>query len=208
MFESFYAKEWVQVSTAFAFLILVLVTPLIYWRISRTLNGKTKAQFIDVAFDLYGVIFFLLIAPVGYLVLYFLGSQSKFMLNDPMAWVCFLGGAAAVYDLIRAKRALKSANKSFLCDERARFILMLEKLSTLVLCLSLIPLLYGIVMIAVTNLMDPASISNVLWFSTFLITSLAIISAVVSKAVLIVAQSYESNPNLGCVGSAAKLGSN
>ena len=198
MFESFYAKEWVQVSTAFVFIISILFTPLMYWRISRELKGDLKKQFIEAAFDIYGVVLFLLIAPAGYLILYFLGSQSKFMLNDPMAWVCFVGGAASVYDLIRAKLTLKSANGSARCNERTGLIFMYERLTKLALCLSLIPLLYGIVMIGVTNLMDPASINNMLWFLTFMITGLAVIYAVASKTLLLVSQAYASNPELGC----------
>lgn len=198
MFESFYAKEWVQVSTAFVFIIAILFTPLMYWCISRELKGDLKKQFIEAAFDIYGVVLFLLIAPAGYLILYFLGSQSKFMLNDPMAWVCFVGGAASVYDLIRARLTLKSANGSACCNDRIGLISMYERLTKLALCLSLIPLLYGIVMIGVTNLMDPASINNMLWFLTFMITGLAVIYAVASKTLLLVSQSYASNPELGC----------
>ncbi|VVN84872.1 hypothetical protein [Pseudomonas fluorescens] len=198
MFESFYAKEWVQASTAFVFIIAILFTPLMYWRISRELKGDLKKQFIGAAFDIYGVVLFLLIAPAGYLMLYFFGSQSKFMLNDPMAWVCFVGGAASVYDLIRARLTLKSANGSARCYERIGSIFMYERLTKLALCLSLIPLLYGIVMIGVTNLMDPASINNMLWFLTFMITGLAVIYAVASKTLLLVSQAYASNPELGC----------
>jgi hypothetical protein len=198
MFESFYAKEWVQVTTAFAFLIVILLTPLMYWCIARRLKGKIKERFTEAAREIYSVVLFLLIAPVGYLVLYFLGSKSKFMLGDPMAWICFAGGAMAVYDLIRAKLALKKAKDSFRCNERTEFILMLERLTTVALCLSLIPLLYGIVMIGVTNLMDPASINNALWFLTFMITGLAVIYAVASRSILLVSQAYASNSNLGC----------
>ncbi|WP_448126342.1 hypothetical protein [Pseudomonas veronii] len=198
MFESFYAKDWVQVLTAFAFLIVILFTPLMYWRISQKLEGDIKKKFIEAAFDIYGVVFFLLIAPAGYLVLYFFGSQSKFMLNDPMAWVCFVGGAAAAYDLIRTRLALKSAKGSSRCNKRTEFIVMLERLTKLALCLSLIPLLYGMVMIGITNLMDPASINNMLWFLTFMITGLAVTYAVASKSLLLVSQAYASNPELGC----------
>ncbi len=198
MFESFYAKDWVQVSTAFAFVIVILFTPLIYWRISQKLKGDVKKKFVEAAFDIYGVVLFLLIAPVGYLALYFFGSQSKFMLNDPMAWVCFVGGAAAVYDLIRARLALKSAKGSTRCNERTKYVFMLERLTKLALCLSLIPLLYGMVMIGVTNLMDPTSINNMLWFLTFMITGLAVTYAVASKTLLLVSQAYASNPELGC----------
>ncbi|WP_046236950.1 hypothetical protein [Pseudomonas syringae pv. coryli] len=198
MFESFYAKDWVQVLTAFAFLIVILFTPLMYWRISQKLEGDIKKKFIEAAFDIYGVVFFLLIAPAGYLVLYFFGSQSKFMLNDPMAWVCFVGGAAAVYDLIRSRLALKSAKDSSRCNKRTEFIFMLERLTKLALCLSSIPLLYGMVMIGVTNLMDPASINNMMWFLTFMITGLAVTYAVASKSLLLVSQAYASNPELGC----------
>ncbi|WP_116826694.1 hypothetical protein [Pseudomonas syringae] len=198
MFESFYAKDWVQVLTAFAFLIVILFTPLMYWRISQKLEEDIKKKFIEAAFDIYGVVFFLLIAPAGYLVLYFFGSQSKFMLNDPMAWVCFVGGAAAVYDLIRSRLALKSAKDSSRCNKRTEFIFMLERLTKLALCLSSIPLLYGMMMIGVTNLMDPASINNMMWFLTFMITGLAVTYAVASKSLLLVSQAYASNPELGC----------
>lgn len=198
MLESFYAKEWVQVSTAFVFIIAILSTPLIYWRISRELKGDFKKQFIEAAFEIYGVVLFLLIAPAGYLILYFFGSQSKFMLNDPMAWVCFVGGAASVYDLIRARQTLKSINGSARCNERIGSIFIYERLAKLAICLSMIPLLYGMVMIGVTNLMDPASINNMLWFLTFMITGLAVIYAVTSKTLLLVSQAYASNPELGC----------
>ncbi|MCU1735100.1 MULTISPECIES: hypothetical protein [unclassified Pseudomonas] len=198
MFENFYAQEWVQVSTAFVFIIAILITPLMYWRISRKLKGDMKKKFVEAALDIYGVVLFLLIAPAGYLILYFFGSQSKFMLNDPMAWVCFVGGAASVYDLIRASMALKSASESARCNERTGHIFMYERLTKLAICLSLIPLLYGIVMIGVTNLMDPASINNMLWFLTFMITGLAVIYAVASKTLLLVSQDYASNPELGC----------
>ncbi|PJK32921.1 hypothetical protein CWC48_25840 [Pseudomonas sp. S10E 269] len=198
MFESFYAKEWVQVSTAFVLIIAILFTPLMYWRIGRGLKGDFKKQFIEAAFDIYGVVLFLLIAPAGYLILYFFGSQSKFMLNDPMAWVCFVGGAASIYDLIRARLTLKSANSSSRCNERIGSIFMYERLTKLAICLSLIPLLYGMVMIGVTNLMDPASINSMLWFLTFMITGLAVIYAVASKTLLLVSQAYASNPELGC----------
>lgn len=157
-----------------------------------------KKKFTEAALDIYGVVLFLLIAPAGYLILYFFGSQSKFMLNDPMAWVCFVGGAASVYDLIRVRMTLKSAHDWVRCNERTGSILMFERLTKLAFCLSLIPLLYGIVMIGVTNLMDPASISNMLWFLTFMITGLAVIYAVASKSLLLVSQAYASNPNLGC----------
>ncbi|MBN2991482.1 hypothetical protein JWR97_08905 [Pseudomonas cedrina subsp. fulgida] len=198
MFEKFFAQNWVQVATAFAFLIVILFIPLMYWCISQKLEGDIKKKFIEAAFDIYGVVFFLLIAPAGYLALYFFGSQSKFMLNDPMAWVCFVGGAAAIYDLIRTRLALKSAKGSTRCNKRAGFIFMLERFTKLALCLSLIPLLYGMVMIGVTNLMDPASINDMLWFLTFMITGLAVICAVASKALLLVSQAYASNPELGC----------
>ncbi|WP_122266837.1 hypothetical protein [Pseudomonas syringae] len=198
MFENFFAKEWVQVTTAFAFLIVILFIPLMYWCISQKLEGDIKKKFIEAAFDIYGVVFFLLIAPAGYLALYFFGSQSKFMLNDPMAWVCFVGGAAAVYDLIRTRLALKSAKGSTRCNKRTEFIFMLERFTKLALCLSLIPLLYGMVMIGVTNLMAPASINDMLWFLTFMITGLAVTSAVASKSLLLVSQAYASNPKLGC----------
>ena len=198
MFESFYAKEWVQVSTAFAFVVVILFTPLIYWCVSRKLKKDIKQQFIEAAFDIYGVVFFLLIAPIGYLVLYFFGSQSKFMLNDPMAWVCFIGGAASVYDLIRARLALKSAKESSRCNKKTGSISLFERLTKLALCLSLIPLLYGMVMIGVTNLMAPGSINNLLWFLTFMITALAVIYAVASRTLLLVSQAYASNPELGC----------
>lgn len=198
MFETFFAQNWVQVATAFAFLIVILFIPLMYWCISQKLEGDIKKKFIEAAFDIYGVVFFLLIAPAGYLALYFFGSQSKFMLNDPMAWVCFVGGAAAIYDLIRTRLALKSAKGSTRCNKRAGFIFMLERFTKLALCLSLIPLLYGMVMIGVTNLMDPASINDMLWFLTFMITGLAVTGAVASKALLLVSQAYASNPELGC----------
>ncbi|VVO84144.1 hypothetical protein [Pseudomonas fluorescens] len=198
MFESFYSMELVQVSTSFAFVIAILITPLMYWRISRVLKGDRKKQFVEAAFDIYGVVLFLLIAPIGYLGLYFLGSQSKFMLNDPMAWVCFIGGAASVYDLIRARLALKSTKGSFRCNARTGSVLLFERLTKLALCLSLIPLLYGMVMIGVTNLMAPDSINNMLWFLTFMITGLAIIYAVASKTLLLVSQAYASNTELGC----------
>jgi len=197
-FESFYAKEWVQVSTAFVFVVIVLLTPVMYWGVSRNLKGNTKEKFIEAAFDIYGVVFFLLVAPAGYLGLYFLGSQSKFMLNDPMAWVCFLGGAASVYDLIRVRLALGSAKVSAGCTARIESILMFEKLAKLAFCLSLIPLIYGGVMIGVTNLIDPSSISNMLWFLTFMMTGLAVVYSVASKTLLLVSQAYASNPELGC----------
>ncbi|MCD4865018.1 hypothetical protein [Pseudomonas sp. PLB05] len=129
MFESFYAKEWVQVSTAFVFVfvIVILITPLMYWRISRKLSGDSRKQFIDVAFDMYGVVFFLLVAPIGYLVLYFFGSQSKFMLNDPMAWVCFIGGAASIYDLIRALLKLNAAGRVAQCGEKIRIYFKVQE---------------------------------------------------------------------------------
>jgi ABC-type multidrug transport system permease subunit len=53
-------------------------------------------------------------------------------------------------------------------------------------------------MIGVTNLMDPASINNMLWFLTFMITGLAVTYAVASKSLLLVSQAYASNPELGC----------
>lgn len=191
MFESFYAKEWVQVSTAFVFVIVILITPLMYWRISRKLSGDSRKQFIDVAFDMYGVVFFLLVAPIGYLVLYFFGSQSKFMLNDPMAWVCFIGGAASIYDLIRALLKLNAAGRVAQCGEKFESILKFKKLVKIAFCLSLIPLLYGAFMIGVTNLVAPDSINTMAWFLTFMMTGLAIVYAVASRALLLVSQAYE-----------------
>lgn len=198
MFESFYEKEWVQVSTAFVFVIVILATPLMYLRISRKSNGDMKKQFIEAAFEVYGAVFFLLVAPIGYLVLYFFGSDSKFMLNDPMAWVCFIGGATSVYDLVRARMVLKFAKGLPRCNESSVSIIMFERLIKLALCFSLIPLLYGVVMIGVTNLMVPAAINNMLWFLTFMITGLAVIYVVASKSLLLISQSYASSPKLGC----------
>lgn len=53
-------------------------------------------------------------------------------------------------------------------------------------------------MIGVTNLIDPSSISNMLWFLTFMMTGLAVVYSVASKTLLLVSQAYASNPELGC----------
>lgn len=201
LFENFYAQEWVQVCTAFAYVALIIIIPFIYWRFSQRLSGVIKAKFIEVALDIYGLMFFLLIAPAGYLVLYFLGSESKFMLNDPMAWVCLVGAASSIYDLLRARFSLNSAKDQASCKERLNIIFTWRKLTVIALFLSLIPLFYGIVMVAVTNLMDTASIHSMLWFLTFLMTGVSVIYAVVSKSVLLVSQAYASDPTLGCSAS-------
>lgn len=192
MFEVFFAQEWVQVATAFAFVIVISLTPYIYWRISRILEGDTRKQFIEAATDIYIVVFFLLIAPIGYLILYFLGSKSNFMLNDPMAWVCFIGGLASVFDLIRAQLTLKSITLSRCCSRTINAILFLKKTIRTALFFSPIPLLYGLVLIGVTNLIPPDSINPMLWFLTFMVTAIAIAQTVSSKALLLVSQKYAS----------------
>lgn len=198
LFEDFYTKEWVQISTAFAYVALILMTPFFYWRASQRLKGDTRSKFIECAAEIYGVVFFLLIAPVGYLILYFFGSKSKFMLNDPMAWVCFLGAASSIYDLIRARFALNSAKASSSCSQRINNIYGFENLTKMALYLSLIPLCYGIFMVGITNLSDTASIHSALWFLTFLMTGLSVVYAVASRSLLLVSQAYASNLKLGC----------
>lgn len=198
LFEDFYAKEWVQVSTAFAYFALILMIPFIYWRASQRLKGDTRSKFIECAAEIYSVVLFLLIAPVGYLTLYFLGSKSKFMLNDPMAWVCFLGAASSIYDLVRARLALNSTKASNSCNKRIDNILVLKRLTNLVRYLSLIPLCYGIIMVGVTNLTDIASIHSMLWFITFLTTGLSVTYAVASRSLLLISQAYASNLKFGC----------
>lgn len=198
LFENFYAQEWVQVCTAFIYVVLIVLVPIAYWKISQKLNGDAKIKFIECASEIYGVLFFLLIAPVGYLILYFLGSDSKFMLNDPMAWVCLLGAGSSIFDLFRSRYSLKIARKPSCCDQRVDMILKWQYLTKIALYLSLIPFLYGVIMVGVTNLMSPESLHSMLWFLTFLITGWSIVYAVVSKALLFISQAYASNPKLGC----------
>lgn len=198
MFESFYAQEWVQVFTAFAYVLVLALTPLIYWCMSQRLEGEVKKHFIKVSAEIYLAIFILLIAPILYLGLYFCGSESKFMLNDPMPWVCFLAGIACIIDLCRAWIELKSATIPPHCKQRGKLISNTKSLIKIAFSLSLIFLIYGLIMVVTTNLMPPESINSMLWFLTFMMTGLAIICTASSKTLLCVSQAYASNPKPGC----------
>lgn len=198
IFESFYSQEWVQVVTSFAFVVLLLLVPFLYWRISRYLEGDFRKKFVKYSLEVYGVLFFLIIAPVGYLVLYFFGGKSGYMLSDPLPWICLIGGLSAIYDIFRARQDLELPSDSTRCPNRYQIIFTLKRITIVAGILSLIPLTYGGVMVAVTNLVSEKEIPVFLWFVSFLLTGLAIIYAVASKVILIVAQEYSSNPALGC----------
>ncbi|MBM4973518.1 hypothetical protein HYO27_22425 [Vibrio parahaemolyticus] len=197
LFESFYAQEWVQVTTAFVYVILILTIPLIFWKISKRLTGQAKANYIELSLDIYVTILFLLIAPIGYLVLYFIGSESKFMLNDPLPWVCLVGGAGALVDFVRSHFKLNVAIVKSDDTDRVEFITQLKKLVKIASALSLVPLVYGLVMVGVTNLSDVSKLSSLVWFFTFLITGWSIIYTTIGKSILYVSQAYATDASLG-----------
>lgn len=192
LFENFYAQDWVQVSTAFIYVVLILLTPILYWKLSRKISGKLKYKFVECAWEIYGVLFFLLLPPVGYLALYFMGSESKFMLNDPMAWVCLVGASSSIFDLLRSKMSLNAVKNSRASNESWPAIGTGSKLINIALPLSLIPLLYGAVMVFVTNMMNPEELYSILWFVTFLMTGWSIGYAVLSRSVWMLTQQFSS----------------
>ncbi len=195
LFEKFYAREWVQVGTSLLYIFLIISVPFIYWKLSQKLKGDIKIKFIECTLEIYGVLFFLLIAPVCYIVLYFLGSDSKFILKEPMAWVCFIGGLSSIYDLFRSRFYLKIASRSSCCNKREDMIIKWQVLTKIALYLSFIPSIYGAVMIGITNLIGVESIYNILWFLTFLITGWSIVYAIISRYILLIAQASVTNSN-------------
>jgi hypothetical protein len=197
LFESFYVQEWVQVTTAFVYVIFILTIPLIFLKVSRRLTGQAKSNYIDLSLDIYVAIIFLLIAPIGYLVLYFIGSESKFMLNDPLPWVCVLGGAGALVDFVKSHFKLNVAIVKSDDSNRVELITKLKKLVKIASALSLVPLVYGIVMVGVTNLSDASKLSSLFWFFTFLITGWSIIYIIIGKSVLYLSQAYAKDATLG-----------
>ena len=196
IFESFFSQEWVKITTIFAYVVLLIAVPFMYKKITRRLPEALHEHFIQNCWELYGVLFFLSIAPVGYLILYFFSSDSSFVDKDPLPWVCFLGGLGALYDYLRTRGQLALAIRSNDNKNRLNVINRISKLSTLSVTFGAIPLTYGAVMIVLTNSSYLEKLPTMMWFFSFLITGLAIIYAVWSKAFLSISQSYASNPNL------------
>ncbi|WP_215408048.1 hypothetical protein [Vibrio gigantis] len=196
-FEGFYSLEWVQVTTAFVYVVFIMFVPFVFWIVSKKLVGEAKSKYIELSLDIYLTIFFLLISPVGYLVLYFIGSENKFMLNDPLPWVCLVGGTASLFDLIRSNFKLNVAKDKSSNRNRLMIIIAFKNVVKVASFLTLIPLLYGLIMVVVTNMVDTSALSSIIWFITFLITGLSIIYTAASKSILYLSQAYSEDPSLG-----------
>ena len=196
-FNSFYSQEWVQVATSFVYVILIIFIPFRYWRDSQKLNGQMKRNFIECAFDISTTVLGLLLAPVLYLGLYFMGSDNNFMLNDPLPWMCFVGSLFTCIDLIRSKMKLKIAKE--LCDvmPRQQIIKTIEISIKVALVFSCITLVYGVVMIGVTNLTNTSQLHPMLWFFTFMLTCPVIVYAATAKSIFFVSSAYATDAALG-----------
>lgn len=199
IFENFFSQEWVRIATIFTYVVLLIYIPFLYVKTTKRLPEQFREKYIENCWELYGVLFFLSIAPVGYLVLYFFNSDSSFIDKDPLPWVCFLGGLGASFDYFRTRNQLTLAIKKNNNANRINTINAISKLSMLPAILGVIPLTYGTVMIALTNSSYLDKLPAMMWFWSFLITGLAIIYAVWSKGFLAVSQSYASNPNLAAI---------
>ncbi|SDH46173.1 hypothetical protein [Janthinobacterium sp. YR213] len=196
LFNSFFSQEWVKITTVFLYVALIIVIPFIYIKLSKNLDEQSREKFVDNCWEFYGVLFFLSIAPVGYLILYFLNSDTSFIDKDPLPWVCFLGGAGALFDYIRTRRQLKLAIKKNRTANRVSIVNNISRMSRVTVVLSAIPLTYGAIMVGLTNSSYLAKLPAIMWFFSFLISGLAIICAVWAKAILSVSQAYASNPDL------------
>jgi hypothetical protein len=196
LFNSFFSQEWVKIATVFSYVILIAVVPFIYMKLARKLPEYFREKFIENCWEIYGVLFFLSIAPTGYLILYFFNSDTSFIDKDPLPWVCFLGGMGATFDYFRTRNQLALAIKKNNNANRLNIIHGISKLSNLTVALGAIPLVYGVIMIVLTNSSYSGKLPAMMWFWSFLITGLAIIYALWSKAFLGVSQAYASNPDL------------
>lgn len=196
LFDSFFSQEWVKIATLFCYIFLIVSVPFVYKKISKELPEHWRDKFIENCWEIYGVFFFLSIAPVGYLILYFFNSDASFIDKDPLPWVCFLGGLGASFDYRRTRNQLAIAIKKNNNSNRVDIINGISKLSNLAVILGTIPLVYGAIMIVLTNSSYLDKLPAMMWFWSFMISGLAIFYALWSKAFLGVSQAYASNPDL------------
>lgn len=181
IFADFFEKEWVQVSTSFAYIIVLLLTPILYWRISLRFDGEKRKIFVDAAYDIYGVIIIPLLAPTLYLILYFFGGESTFMLKDPIPLVCCCGGGTAAYETFNTRRKLKYVATFSNCKTTIEDALKLKKASDFIMFSSILLLGYGVATTIVANLMPQTYFNFWIWPITFLVSLLGILFPISSK---------------------------
>jgi len=192
MIFSFISSGISQNICVIAYMLLIVTISLVYRKIVKVMNPSTMDDMQELTQDIVFSLVVLLLAPIVYFVLSFFGLNVKYMINDPLPFIMFLGGLSSFYDLIKAKKKFKMAPNPVKNDMYLRKFKEFSNVLYASIFVSWFSVLYGLVMIVFTNLSSNEGLKGMLWFVTFLLTAYPIILTSLSKVLIYISQEYKN----------------